>query len=894
MITPPSHKLTRWKWIPALVFALGLSLLGDRAEAHSLDMYAQSQSLHIQQDVLLDEWRLTPGPMLAYSAWEQADQNQDGQVSPQEARAWLAPFLAQWTVSLDGQAITPVQVQEIHWPDSVDVLQSGEDPIVIRLEVQWPSRLAGRHRIEIHNANQEPISLNSFSLTAGEGISFATPTQSNGLLEISVEAGGSSATSAGSGSVGLTSWDSGQPNLSGATGVLTGMAASLASPGNAPQSSAGLSGPTAALAGLVRTQNFSLLFLAGAFLLSLALGSLHALTPGHGKTLVAAYLVGSHGRTRDAVFLGSIVTLTHTGSVLIFGLLTMLASRYIFPTLITPWLEVISGLAVVGFGLSLFISRGRALYAWYRSERSRRTAWHFHDLRRAVSAQAATDRSAPAPVLGTGFHTHGLRPQPHAHSGVAVHAISEHDHAHPHEHVLASNQVTWRSLLTLGISGGLVPCPDAIAILVVAVAVNRIPLGMVLIVAFSLGLAFVLIGIGVAMVQGARFISRNDLLNRFSLYSPALSAVVVLGLGIFLSLSAFRSLQLSSNALQASQVAPSSSSTPVEFDLRTASLVFLAPDAQNEDQLSIVPLGGGVPKVLTQEPAGVDGYTLSPDGRSILYTTIQTDGVSSIWEVDLDGTQKRQVLDCPKAQCDQPVWLAGGGKAIYERNDYSQNSISPMFTIWWVDLASGRTEPVFQDKAFPALAPAFSQDGRWLCYISPSTNTIQGYNLLNGATFSIPVSNQSFAEVLWSPSSDSVLYFDPVDALSNGADHLKRYLLSSGQITDLGGAKDQADYLAAWSPDGEWIAIVRDAPAATGSTAEEEIWLVRPDGSQGHALVADQGFYSDLAWSPDGRYLVYTRTSIQGIGQSEIWLADIRSGQVKKLWTGGLTPALAP
>lgn len=899
MIKSPKRPPVRSKWIASLTLALLLCLSGSRAGAHSLDMYAQSQSIQIGPDGLLGEWKITPGPMLAYSAWNQADQNQDGQISAQEARSWLAPFLSQWSLSLDDQTVPAVQIQDIHWPASADVLQSGEDPIVIHLSAQWPESLTGHHSVEIHNANQEAISLNSFSLTASGGISFSTPEQSNGRLDFTVNAGGESGTGSSGGTTALTSWDSGRPNLTGATGVLTSMASTLANPGNAQQPATSLSGPTAALAGLVRTQNFSLLFLAGAFLLSVALGSLHALTPGHGKTLVAAYLVGSRGRTRDAVFLGSIVTLTHTGSVLIFGLLTMLASRYIFPTLITPWLEIISGLAVIGFGLSLFISRSRILYSWYRSEHTRKVARHFQDLRLSVSAHSVLEDPARSHVFGSASHPHGIRSHEHPHVEGHAHDGPGHEHSHPHAHMLASDQVTWKSLLTLGISGGLVPCPDAIAILVVAVAVDRIPLGMVLIVAFSLGLALVLIGIGIAMVQGARFIKRNDLLNRFSLYTPVLSAVVVLGLGMVLSLSAFNSLKLSSAALQGNPAASSSTislgkpSGPV-FDINQAKLVFLSPDGLNEDQFSVVALAGGSPHVLTHEPAGVDGYSLSPDGKTVLYSVLQVNGASSLWAINLDGTQKRQVLDCPQAQCDRPVWYPGSQRVVYERNDYSQSSISPMFTIWWLDLTTGETKPVFQDQAFPGLAPAFSPDGRWLSYISPSTNTIQAYNLFNSQTISIPVSNQSFAEELWSPAEDSILYFDPATAQTDVAEHVKRYFLTSGQKMDLGGANNQADYLAAWAPDGQWIAIVRDGSNSGNSNIEEEIWLVRPDGTQGHALLADQGFYSDLSWSPDGHYLVYDRTSAQGDGKPEIWLADIRSGQLKKIWSGGLTPALLP
>jgi ABC-type nickel/cobalt efflux system permease component RcnA/Tol biopolymer transport system component len=860
-------------------------------------MYAQSQAIQISIDGLLIDWKITPGPMLAFAAWDQADQKHDGQIRPEEAQSWLMPFISQWVVSLDGQTITDVQIQDLHWPASPDVLQSGEDPIEIHLVVKWPGSLTGQHLVEIHNANQEAISLNWFSLAAAGGISFSNPAQTNGRLDMNVNFGGTSGAIPSAGTSTLTSWDSGRPNLSGMTGALANMAGTLANPGNTQQPATGLSGPTAALVGLVRTQNFSLLFLAGAFLLSLALGSLHALTPGHGKTLVAAYLVGSHGRTRDAVFLGSIVTLTHTGSVLIFGLLTMLASRYIFPTLITPWLEIISGLTVVIFGLGLFLSRGRALYTWYESERAKKYASHFRGLRMAVSAHGISEDQPHRYILASSSHQHD-GPY-HEHSHPETHHHGEPDHEHTHSHALTADQVSWKSLLTLGISGGLVPCPDAIAILVVAVALGRIPLGMLLIVAFSLGLALVLIGIGIAMVQGVRFIKRNDLLNRFSLYTPIISAVVVSGLGIGLSLSALNSLKLSSAALHGNALASSSAISQGKpfgqvFDIKKARLVYLSQDSQDEDQLTVVPLAGGNPVVLTQEPAGVQGYSISPDGKTIFYSVLQMNGASSIWSINLDGSQKRLVLDCPQAQCDLPVWYPDGGNVVYERHDYSQSTPSPMFTIWWLDLATGETKPVFQDQAFPAVAPAFSPDGQWLSFVSPATNTIQVYNLLQGKTISIPLSNQSYADELWSPVGDSILYWDPATSQLDSAVHVKRYLLASGQKTDLGGSPQQADYLTAWSPDGQWIAIIRDGPNTGSPNIEEQIWLERPDGSQGHALLDDQGSYSDLSWSPDGDYLVYNRVAPQGNGNAEIWLADIRSGQLTKILVGGVTPALVP
>jgi len=900
---PLPDRKRRLVWLARLagVLLLLAFLPADRAQAHSLDMYAQTQTIDITASGLQVDWKITPGPLLALGAWDQADQNHDGQISPQEAQAWLNPFLAQWTLALDGQSAGNIQVAGIHWPASVDTLQSGTDPIEIHLAFPWPQSLSGPHSLEIHNANQEAISLNWFSLTAASGLSFSNPTQSNGRLAIRVNFGGPE-----TGNGALISWDSGQPDLAGVTGAVSNLANNLAgSPAASPSAASALSGPTAALVGLVRTGNISLLFLTGAFFLSLILGSLHALTPGHGKTLVAAYLVGSHGKVRDAVFLGSVVTITHTGSVLIFGLVALLASRYIFPSLITPWLEVISGLAVVGFGLSLLISRSRALYTWYESERTQKVARHFQGLRHSVSAARPISTEDTYRHMNTAVaHRHGGLVHTHPHVGQHSHSgpddTHDHLHSHSHSHTLDPDQITWKSLLTLGVSGGMVPCPDAIAILVVAVALGRIPLGMLFIVAFSLGLALVLIGIGVAMVQGMRFIKRNELMNRFSLYTPVLSAVVVFGLGLGLSFTAFHSLQLSSAALVGNPSSAANSATGAGnlgqgFDIQKAHLIYLSQESQGANQLTVLSLAGGAPLVLTQEPTGVNGYSVSPDGKTILYSVLQLNGSSALWAINLDGTGKRQVLACPQAQCNSPVWNPGGPtKAVYARHDDNQVSPSPMFSIWWLDLTSGNTQPVFPDPDFPANAPAFSPDGQWLSYISPATNMVQIDNLQKSQTLSFPLSNQSFAEQLWSPTGDSILFWQTVSPQTGAAVHIYRYVLASGQKIDLGGTDQQADYQAAWSPDGQWVAINRDAPTGNASGPEQEIWLVHPDGSGGHPLLQEQGSYSNLSWSPDSRYLIYVQYTLQGGEKPEIWQTDVRSGKTSQILTGGVSPILVP
>lgn len=890
-----------------LLLLLLLALPLQSASAHPADMYAQNQALTFAPDGLHLDWKIVPGPILADAVWGAVAQGPNGGISQEAARAWVAPFLDGLSVSFDGLPLHPTETQSIHWPAGVDVLRTGEDAIGVSLLYRWPAAPRGTHAVQLHNLHLEDNTLNWFSLTAEQGLSFDQPSQNNGLLKLDVSfpAGTGSASSGASSS--LTSWNSGTPNLPDFTGALSRMAITLSQPVQpaSPPRPASTSGTnfstvTSALTGLVKTQQLSPLFLLGAFLLSLALGSLHALTPGHGKALVGAYLVGSHGKTRDAVFLGTIVTITHTGSVLLLGLVTLFAAHYILPSLIVPWLEIVSGLLVIGFGLNLLIRR-------------------WPDLSRSFSLARNTDPAAP--------HGHS-----HSHAGSAAHdhshVIEDHHH-HPHDshhgagghiHAAAAGDpggqaVTPRSLLTLGISGGLVPCPDAIAILLVAVAVNRIPFGMLLIASFSIGLALVLIGIGIAMVKGVSLISRSQLLSRFAVYTPVISAIVVSGLGVGLTLSALNSLKFAS-AVARPAGAPSSQPASVQaspptltagsvFDLQKSQLLYVASDSTGWDQLFMLPLSGGDPAQFTHEPSGITAYSISPDNKTILYTLYTTGGGTSIWALNADGTGKRLVLDCPQAECNFPQWYPDGRKMAYERLDNALNTTVPRFSIWWLDIATGKTQPVFEDQALASYAPQFSPDGKWLSYISSADNTLIAFDLKDGSTRSVHLGFQYSIPETWSPTGDAMLFGS--QSQDNGPLHVRIYTLASAETTDLGAAVGVTDYSAAWSPDGSWIAIDRSLPTEASQTSNQ-VWLVKPDGTLAHLLLKEDGAsYSSLNWSPDGRYLLYSRYSLEsptpgaassastaGTGRFDVYVTDIQTGESRLLVTGGDLPALLP
>jgi ABC-type nickel/cobalt efflux system permease component RcnA len=242
------------------------------------------------------------------------------------------------------------------------------------------------------------------------------------------------------------------------------------------------------LAELIAAPTLTPMFALFALLLAFGLGAVHALSPGHGKTIVGAYLVGSKGTAKHAAFLGLTVTITHTSSVLALGLLTLFAARYIVPEKLYPILSLVSGGLVLTIGLQLLVKRLRRALGWA---------------------------------------------EPHQHS----HGEATHDESGAHQHThLPPEKITWRNLLALGISGGLVPCPSALVVMLSAIAFHRVAFGLLLIVAFSLGLAGVLTAIGIAFVYAGRRLkpraAERGGLSLVVKILPVLSASVIAVIGV--------------------------------------------------------------------------------------------------------------------------------------------------------------------------------------------------------------------------------------------------------------------------------------------------------------------------------------------------------------------------
>jgi ABC-type nickel/cobalt efflux system permease component RcnA len=226
------------------------------------------------------------------------------------------------------------------------------------------------------------------------------------------------------------------------------------------------------------------------------LGCMHALSPGHGKTIVAAYLVGARGTFKHAIFLGGMVTFTHTISVFFLGLTTLFLSQYVLPEKIFPVLGAISGISIVWIG-------GLMLYK--RALKLRHSPDHHHD------------------------HGHHHDHEHHHH----------HDHEHgPHTHThVPEGDVSLGSLITLGVSGGLVPCPSALVLLLSSIALGRVGLGLLLLVAFSAGLAVVLMGIGVLVLYAKHFLpdSQKTAAHPAFRIIPVVSAALIVCIGLLMT-----------------------------------------------------------------------------------------------------------------------------------------------------------------------------------------------------------------------------------------------------------------------------------------------------------------------------------------------------------------------
>ena len=440
------------------------------AAAHPLDEFYQVTFISIGPNRIDFNIELYPGVLVAPTLLPLIDTNQDGQISEAEQAVYVDRFIGDLQFELDGQPV-PLHLNGTpEFPEVLDIT-AGNGVIYLNLVANLPPNHRGEHTLFYKNDHLPDVGSYIVSALSGDPQWVQIDQQDRDVFQQSIQ-------------LNYTIDPAAPLELDADT---SDVLAEVELPeGIAPSEGQKW------LTDYLRQPELPAWLIMVILGVAIALGGLHAMTPGHGKTLVAAYLVGSRGTVLHAVFLGGIVTFTHTASVVVIGLLALVASQFIVPNVLVPALEVLSGALVIFIGVQLILQR----YKVYQGG----GAVHHH-----------------------AHHHH----HPHDHS---------HDDDHGHSHDIPEN-VKIGDLLALGVSGGLVPCPEALGIMLIAIGLNRIMLGLGMVVAFSFGLAAVLIVIGILLVRTKSLLDRVTVIGeRWQSLLPLVSAVIVTLLGLVILL----------------------------------------------------------------------------------------------------------------------------------------------------------------------------------------------------------------------------------------------------------------------------------------------------------------------------------------------------------------------
>lgn len=366
------------------------------------------------------------------------------------------------------------------------------------------------------------------------------------------------------------------------SGVVAGAAVHVQDPSTAMPR--GVDRLTTAFTNLVASRNLTIGFALVAVLLAVVLGGMHAFAPGHGKTLMAAYLIGRRSSLRQAAIIGLSVTLTHTFGVLALGIVLSLVA-FTAPERVYPWLGLASGIMLVSIGITLLrngLATRRQNLAQIAETALAATAPPVVRAPRVTSRRAQPmvsafghrQSSTPIGQLSGRTLTHRAQPAHNQESSSApdhrhgadhhdgsenVHRLTEldgmHSHgvfSHTHLPPAGSERTGARSLLAVGFAGGLVPSPSALVVLLGGIALGRAWFGVLLVIAYGIGMALALIGTGLVLVKARdrlhRWAEANNRTRRtgavliITRALPSLTAVIVVGAGISVAVRAIASM----------------------------------------------------------------------------------------------------------------------------------------------------------------------------------------------------------------------------------------------------------------------------------------------------------------------------------------------------------------
>ena len=483
--------MKRTMWRAMVLFALmilAVSWPATAASAHPLGNFTINlySGIHVVPDEIRIDYVVDMAEIPTFQAMPSIDTDGDGTASDAEQAIWAettAPtFVRNLTLTVDGVPVSlEVRSASMRFRDGQGGLPILRFEAVFAGPVNRVGTMVYRDDNDANRIGWREITAVGEDGEAISGASVPATSVSDALLEYPLDLLSSP--------LHVTSMHASfAPGVSIGSGDQTtlGSATESARPGV----------DTSPFSSLVGNHGIALVLLG--FALAVAFGAWHALLPGHGKTLMAAYMVGSETKVRQAVAVGSAVAVMHTASVLALGVLVVSLEQTFRPETLYPWLGLLSGVVAIGLGAYLLIGR---LSAWSDA--------------RQVQAH---DRS----------HIAG-----HGHGHLYDHAD---DPSHGHSHTLPAgvSLTSRRGLLALALAGGILPSPSAVIVMLGAINAHRVGYGLGLILAFSVGLALALIVVSLGALRARAAIARQ-LSSFWGRLVPVLSASAIVAVGLFLA-----------------------------------------------------------------------------------------------------------------------------------------------------------------------------------------------------------------------------------------------------------------------------------------------------------------------------------------------------------------------
>ncbi len=546
----PSHhrRLGRLAVAPALLLACALgALVPATASAHPLGNFTINHyaGLAIARDAIHLDVVIDMAEIPAFQERQSMDTDEDGTVSDDEGDAWAATACASLAADLrlaaGGGALTPaVGAHALTFPAGAGGLST------LRLECGYaaalPAPLAGPETVTFSDGSyaerigwREIVATGDGVLVETHGLPATSPSRKLTAYPADLIAQPLDIRSA---TIDALPDPAASPAASAASldDAPSPAVAAGGHAGSGPDGGPGIDSPVAAVPGgvagelpaIFQSTDLTPIVLLVSLVTAAALGAWHALTPGHGKTLMAAYLVGSRGTSVHAVGLGLSVAVAHTLGIVALALVIIGAQGILPPDVVVRATPVIAACSIVAIGGWMLIGEARR----------RRAAARARSAAATVAAAQACDHAHP--IVAAREHEHEHR---HDHAHEPVPEVGEHRHGGvTHTHLPAPGAtLSWRGLFVLGLAGGLIPSTSALLILLGSIAAGRPAFGLVLVVAFGLGMAAVMTGVGLAMVVARGRLDRmprRSGLGRLATAVPLLASIAVLALGVVLTWSA--------------------------------------------------------------------------------------------------------------------------------------------------------------------------------------------------------------------------------------------------------------------------------------------------------------------------------------------------------------------